>query len=185
MAPTADELQFIDRGRILAAQQREVNPFADEPLVAGFDASEGGSAWNVIRFRRGLDARNVPVPIRLPGEMSRDRNALLAKLSEIMKDERPASKVAMLFVDSAYGTPYVERLHLLGYKNAVEINFGAASPDRHQANMRAYLWNLQKEWLLRGAISADDEKPASDLAGPGFHLKANTNQLVIESKEHM
>lgn len=66
-----------------------------------------------------------------------------------------------------------------------EVNFGAASPDRHQANMRAYMWNQQKEWLLRGAISADDEKLAADLGAPGFHLKANTNQLVIESKEHM
>jgi hypothetical protein len=79
----------------------------------------------------------------------------------------------------------VERLHLLGYSKVVEINFGAASPDRHQANMRAYMWNLQKEWLLRGAIEAEDEKLASDLGAPGFHLKANTTQLVIESKEHM
>ena len=185
LAPTADELQFIDRGRILAAQQREVKPFADEPLIAGFDASGGGSAWNVIRFRRGLDARNVPAPIRIPGEQSRDRNALMAKLAEVMRDERPTHKVAAMFVDSAYGAPYVERLHLLGFSNVIEINFGAASPDRHQANMRAYMWNLGKDWLLRGAISADDEKLASDLGAPGFHLKANTNQLVIESKEHM
>ena len=56
-----------------------------------------------------------------------------------------------------------------------QLNFGTASPDHHQANMRAYEWNLQKEWLLRGAIPADDEKLASDVAGPGFHLKANTN----------
>lgn len=185
LAPTADELQFIDRGRILTAQQRDVVTFSDEPLIAGFDASGGGSAWNVIRFRRGLDARNVPAPIRIPGEQSRDRSALLGILSELMKDERPAFKIAMMFVDSAFGAPYVERLHLLGYQNVIEVNFGAASPDRHQANMRAYMWNLQKEWLLRGAILADDEKLASDLAGPGFHLKANTNQLVIESKEHM
>jgi hypothetical protein len=51
--------------------------------------------------------------------------------------------------------------------------------------MRAYMWNLQTEWLLRSAISEDDENLASDLAGPGFHLKANTNQLVIERKDHM
>jgi hypothetical protein len=28
-----------------------------------------------------------------------------------------------------------------------QLNFGTASPDHHQANMRAYEWNLQKEWL--------------------------------------
>jgi hypothetical protein len=185
LPPSADELQFIDRGRIVAAQQREVKTFDDEPLVAGFDASGGGSAWNVIRFRRGLDARNVPAPIRVPGEQSRDRNALMAKLAGVMGDERPTHKVTAMFVDSAYGAPYVERLHLLQFSNVIEVNFGAASPDRHQANMRAYMWNRQKEWLLRGAISADDEKLASDLGAPGFHLKPNTNQLVIESKEHM
>jgi hypothetical protein len=53
-----------------------------------------------------------------------------------------------MFVDFAYGAPYVERLHLLGFANVIEVNFGTASPDRHQANMRAYMWNLQKEWLL-------------------------------------
>lgn len=110
----------------------------------------------MIRFRRGLDARNVPPPIRVPGEQSRDRNALLAKLAELMKDESPAFKVAMLFVDSAFGAPYVERLHALGFANVIEVNFVAPSSDRHRANMRAYMWNLRKGWLLRGAISADD-----------------------------
>ena len=50
-----------------------------------------------------------------------------------------------------------------------KLNFGAPSPDRHRANLRAYVWNLTKEWLLRGAIEPDDEMLASDLAGPGFH----------------
>ena len=56
LPPLAAEAQFIDRGRILDAQQRTVVTFPDEPLIAGFDASGGGSAWNVIRFRRGLAA---------------------------------------------------------------------------------------------------------------------------------
>ena len=39
-------------------------------------------------------------------------------------------------------------------------------------------------WLLRGATPADDEKLASDLAEPGFHLK-RTQPTGIESKDHM
>jgi hypothetical protein len=183
LPPTADELQFIDRARILGAQQRQVETFDDDPLIAGFDASGGGSAWNVVRFRRGMDARSHP-PLRVPGEHSRDRSGLLAKLAAIMGDERPGYKVAVMFVDSAYGAPYVERLHVLGYDNVIEVNFGGASLDRHQANMRAYMWNATKEWLPHGAIPADDEKLALDLAGPGAHIKAN-NQLVLESKADM
>jgi hypothetical protein len=52
----ADELQFIDFASIQTARKRAVEVLRDEPLIAGFDVSGGGAAWNVIRFRRGLDA---------------------------------------------------------------------------------------------------------------------------------
>jgi hypothetical protein len=107
---------------------------------------------------------------------------LIAKLAEIMKHERPGFKVAVLFVDSAFGSPYVERLHVLGYRNVVEVNFGSPAPDRHQANVRAYIWNLAKEWLPRGAIDPADEKLAMDLSGPGAKIREKTGQLVLESK---
>lgn len=183
LPPLADELQFIDQARILGARKRTVEAFDDDPLIAGFDASGGGSAWNVIRFRRGLDGDCLP-PIRIPGEQSRDRSALLAKLAEIMRDDRPGYKVAAMFVDSAFGAPYVERLHVLGYDNVIEINFGGDSPDRHQYNFRAFMWNQAKEWLPHGSIPQDDEKLALDLAGPGAHIRSD-NRLVIESKQKM
>jgi hypothetical protein len=130
-----------------------------------------------------MDTRSIP-PIRIPGEQTRDRSAMLARLAAVMRDQRPAFKVAVMFIDSAYGAPYVERLHVLGFANVIEVNFGAASPDRHQANMRAYMWNLAKEWLPHGAIPADDEKLALDLGSPGAHIRTN-GQLVLESKESM
>jgi hypothetical protein len=183
LPPLASELQSIDRARILAAQQRQVETFDDDPLIAGFDPSGGGTAWNVVRFRRGVDARSSP-PIRIPGEQTRDRSAMLARLAAVMRDQRPACKVAVMFIDSAYGAPYVERLHVLGFANVVEVNFGAASRDRHQANMRAYMWNLAREWLQDGAIPDDDEKLVLDLGSPGAHIRS-TGQLVLESKESM
>ena len=109
---------------------------------------------------------------------------MLARLAAVMRDQRPAFKVAKMFIDSAYGAPYVELLHALGFANVIEVNFGAASPDRHQANMRAYMWNLTKEWLPHGAIPVDDEKLALDLGSPGAHIRTN-GQLVLESQESM
>ena len=73
---------------------------------------------------------------------------------------------------------------MLGFSNVVEVNFGAPSLDRHQANMRAYMWNQCKEWLPRGAIPADDERLALDLGSPGAHIRPN-GQLVLESKDAM
>ena len=66
-APSASELQYIDRARVRAAQQRLVVSSLVDPLIAGFDVSGGGRAWNVIRFRRGLNFNERPA-IRIPGE---------------------------------------------------------------------------------------------------------------------
>jgi hypothetical protein len=182
MAPRAGELQFIDQERVWQAQQREATSFPDDPLIAGFDVSGGGAAWNVIAFRRGLDARTIPA-VRVPGEQTRERSAMVAKLAEILSDKRPSHKVAMMFVDSAFGAPYVERLKSMGFTNIQEVNFGARAHDRHDANMRAYMWRRMKEWLDKGAIPSDTVLEV-DLTGPGYHLN-RSEQLVIEGKADM
>ena len=185
LPPRASELQFIDQERVWQAQKR-ITPvvFADEPLIAGVDVSDGGSAWNVIRFRRGLDGRTIP-PVRIPGEKVRgDRGPFLGKLVEVLNGEYEGQKVAMMFIDSAFGAPYVERLHVMGYKNVQEIRFGSESLDRHQANLRAHMWAKVKEWLSTGVIQPKDEKLEIDLTAPGYHINKQ-DRLVIESKEDM
>lgn len=183
LPPLASELQFIDGQRIQEAQRRRVETLSDEPLIVGVDVSGGGSAWTVGRFRRGHDARSLR-PIRITGERSRDRNHVIAILAEALSDQSPERRIDAMFIDSAFGSPIVERLHVLGYKHVTEINFGGDSPDSHCANMRAFMWNRGKDWLLRGAIPLDDHRLAVDFAGPGFHLNQK-NQLVLESKESM
>jgi hypothetical protein len=49
--------------------------------------------------------------------------------------------------------------------------------------MARYMWDKMKDWLLHGAIEAD-EKMAADLAGPGYHIN-RSNLLVLESKADM
>jgi hypothetical protein len=50
----------------------------------------------------------------------------------------------------------------LGFNHVT--NFGLVhTPDRTKANMRAYMWDKMKDWLLHGAIETD-EKMAADLA---------------------
>jgi hypothetical protein len=185
LPPRASELQFIDQTRVYEAQRRALPAtFGDEPLVVGVDVSDGGAAWNVIRFRRGADARSIR-PIRIPGEKVRgDRGALLAVLAEVLNGEHNGARVAMMFIDSAFGAPYVERLRTMGHKNVQEVRFGADSPDRHQANMRAYMWAKAKEWLAGGCIEAKDQTLETDLTAPGYHINRQ-DRLVIESKEDM
>lgn len=181
LPPRASELQFIDKVRVDEARRRTVRVPEDEPLVAGFDVSGGGKAWNVMRFRRGLDG-NPRAPIRIPGEQDADRSQRIGLCAEILSDRRPAHRVAAMFVDSAFGSPIVARLQALGFDNIYEVNFGGASPDSHRENMRAHMWAQVKEWLLRGMLPPHDEGLADQLTLPGFHLNRRS-RLVLESKD--
>jgi hypothetical protein len=184
LPPSASELQYIDKARIDEARQRKQTALADDPLIAGFDVSGGGRAWNVIRFRRGLDGdpQGMP-PIRIPGEKDPDRSQRLGICAELLRDDRPERKVAALFIDSAFGAAIAVGLKNLGFTNVFEINNGSQSPDPHFANMRAFCWSKGKEWLLLGGLRDDDER-ASQLALPGYHINSS-GKLVIESKKSL
>jgi hypothetical protein len=184
LPPSASELQYIDKARIDEARQRKQTALADDPLIAGFDVSGGGKAWNVIRFRRGLDGdpQGMP-PIRISGEKDPDRSQRLGICAELLRDDRPERKVAALFIDSAFGAAIAVGLKNLGFTNVFEINNGSQSPDPHFANMRAFCWSKGKEWLLLGGLRDDDEL-GSQLALPGYHINSS-GKLVIESKKSL
>jgi len=182
LPPTADELQYIDFRTLQAARKRAVEVLRDEPLIAGFDVSGGGAAWNVIRFRCGLDGRTYP-PIRITGEQGRERAVLIAKAAEVLRSGVNGHPVAAMFVDSAFGAAIVERLLTMGFRNVHEVNFGGHSPDLHCANYRAFMWRQMKDWLAKGAVP-DDERFAQQLGSPGYHVN-RSNRLVIEAKQEM
>ena len=184
LPPAASDAQFIDATRVFAAQKRAGWAAADEPLIAGVDVSGGGAAWTVCRFRRGLDARTKP-PIRLTGQQSQDRTRLAAVLAEVLQDRHPDRFVAMMFLDTAFGAPIAEKLRHLGFGDRVtEVQFGGECPSPYQANMRAYMWNRMKDWLVTGTIAKDDRRLEADLMAPGYHLDRR-DRLVLESKESM
>lgn len=183
LPPSASDAQFIDQNRVIEAQKREVVVLPDEPLIAGADLAWGGGDDNVIRFRRGNDARSIP-PIRIKGEFTRDPAVLTNRLSDVLNREYDGRKVAMLFLDSAgIAGPIGARLRDLGHRNVQEVNFGSDSPDMHYRYQRDYMWGKMKEWLLVGAIDRHPELEA-DLVAPG--IRPDGKQRVwLESKETM
>ena len=181
LPPAASELQYIDKARVEAARHRKQVPMPDEPMIAGFDVSGGGKAWNEIRFRRGLDGDPVDMkPIRIPGEHDPDRSQRVGICAELLRDQRSGRKLAAMFVDSAFGAAIVVRLKAMGFQNVFEVNFGGASPDPHCKNMRAYMYAKCKDWLMLGGLP-NDENLCSQLCLPGYHID-NSGKLVMESK---
>lgn len=183
LPPNAEDAQFIDSARVLAAQKRPVLELPDTPLVAGCDLAWGGSDSNVIRFRRGMDGRSIPA-IRIPGELTRDPNVLTNRLADILTTTYSGRPVSMLFLDSAgIAGPIANRLREQGHRNIQEVNFGADSIDTKCRYMRDYMWQKMKEWLATAAIDSTP-RLESDLLGPG--LREDLKQRIwLESKKEM
>ena len=186
--PRASEAQFIDADRVRGAQLRDPQVLDDEPLVAGVDFAWGGDDDNVVRFRRGNDARSIK-PIRIAGEFTRDPSVMTAKLEDVLTREHDVGngkkqKVAMLFLDSAgIAGPVGARLRLLGHSNVIDVNFGADSPDEKYAYLRDFMWGKLKDWLLNAAIDKDPQLEA-DLCGPGV-VPDRKQRVKLEPKEAM
>jgi hypothetical protein len=183
LPPNTDTAQYIDSELIAKAQVRTVRSLPDDALVAGVDFAWGGADDNIVRFRKGHDARSI-APIKIKGEFTRDPAVMTGKLADVLTRSYNGEKLAMLFFDSAgIAAPVESRLRALGHRNIMVVNFGADSPDMHYAYMRDYMWGKMKEWLADGAIDKDAGL-ASDLAKP--ILVSDPKQRVkLESKDVM
>lgn len=183
LPPRASDAQFIDQQRVLDAQKRQVFVLPDEPLVAGCDLAWGGGDDNVIRFRRGADARSIR-PIRVKGEFTRDPNVLTTRLADVLSTSYEGRRVHTLFLDSAgIAGPIGQRLRQLGHQNVREVNFGADSPDDKCRYMRDFMWQRMKEWLSTAAIDSHPELEA-DLVGPGIRNDVR-QRIWLEDKKSM
>jgi hypothetical protein len=181
LPPNASDAQYIDHDRVKAAQAREVVVLPDEPLVAGCDLAWGGADWNVIRFRRGRDARSIP-PVRIPGKLTKDPAVLTNRLADVLTAAYDGHQVAMLFMDSAgIAGPVAQRLRELGHRNVTEVNFGADSPNPKRRFYRDHMWAELHDWLPTGAIDTHP-RLETDLQTPG--LRPDSKQRIwLESKE--
>jgi hypothetical protein len=183
LPPAAGSAQYIDQELIAAAQKRQIAYDPRAQLVAAVDFAWGGDDDNVVRFRRGYDARSIP-PIRIKGEFTRDPAVLTGKLAEVLTRDYEGEFVAMLFMDSAgIAAPVESNLRAMGFENLMSGNFGAHSPDPKMAFMRDFMWASMKEWMRKGAIP-DDPELATDLAGPCL-VSDKQQRVKLESKELM
>lgn len=187
--PLAGGGKFIGVDLIQGAQQREARALADDPLIAGVDLAWGGDDSSVARFRKGADARSIK-PIKVNGQRCKDPAVMVGQCADILTKTYGSEKVAMMFIDGSgvgsHAGVIVARLHQMGFKNVIAINFGdQAMKSDFYVLRRDEMWGLMKEWLRIGAID-DDKMLAADLQKPA--LMSDTGgkgRIKLEPKDKM
>jgi len=185
--PKGGSGQFIDLETISIAQQRRAIPLPTDALVCGVDFAWGGADDNVIRFRKGSDARSIPA-IRVKGEFTRDAAVMVGKLADVLGKTYDGEKVAMMFVDGSgvggNAGAVVAGVRNLGHQNIQEVNFGHDAIDSiHYCYRRDEMWGRMKDWLRESGAIDSDPGLAADLAKP--MLVGGGDRVKLESKDVM
>lgn len=176
--PKASELQLIPSDWVAAAMHREGVYGMDDALVCGIDIARGGEDNNVIRFRRGMDAKSIK-PIRIPGSETRDTTLFIARVCTAVQEHSPDA----VFVDSTgVGGPVADQLRrLMPGVPIIDVNFASAAPDIHYANMRTYIWWRLREALRAGLAIDDDATLEAELTSPEYSHNQR-DQIALEKK---
>jgi hypothetical protein len=183
--PLAGGGKFIDLELVQRAQMSHGQALPADALVAGVDFAWGGSDDNVIRFRKGLDARSI-APIKVKGEFTKDPAVMVGKIVDVLSRTYGGEQVSMMFFDSAGIASSVQSgVRALGFKDRIMIvNFGADSPRPHCAYFRDYMWSEMKDWMLAGGAIDKDHELAADLQKP-ILVSDRLQRVKLESKEDM
>jgi hypothetical protein len=176
--PRASSLQLIPTDWVRAAMTREAVSFTNDALVMGIDIARGGDDSNVVRFRRGLDARTIP-PFRMPGSETRDTTRFIAKVCDLIAEYQPDA----VFVDSTgVGGPVADQLRrLCPATSVIDVNFASMAPDQHYCNMRTYMWWRVRESLRAGLAVDDDPALEQELTSPEY-THNQRDQVALEKK---
>jgi len=186
--PVAGGGKFIDMELVTLAQNRGASALPDEPLIVGVDFAYGGADDNVIRFRRGYDARSIP-PQKIKGQFTKDPAVMTGRLADILSGTFQGHKVAMMFVDGSgvggNAGSIVARLRALGHKNIIEVNFGHDAIDnQHYAYRRDEMWGRMKAWMRDGGAIDKDPGLAADLQKP-ILVSDRLQRVKLEPKDMM
>lgn len=177
--PRASDLQLIPGDWVAEAMKREAVYGMDDALICGIDIARGGIDNNVIRFRRGMDARSIK-PIKIPGSETRNTTVFIARVCTAVAEHKPDA----VFVDSTgVGGPVADQLRrLMPGVPIIDVNFASQAPDRHYANMRTYIWWKMREALRAGLAIEDDADLETELTSPEYDHNAS-DQIALEKKK--
>lgn len=184
--PRFGSRQFISGELVRAAMSdnRQVIATVYDPLIMGVDVARFGDNKTVIAFRRGYDARAIPL-FKMHGA---DTMEVASRVMALFEEYKPDA----LFVDEGgVGGGVVDRLRMLRYP-VLGVQFGARANNNRDIgegrnnyyNLRSEIFGLCRDWLRRGTILYDKDL-LDGLSAPYYsHRSVNgVDSILLEKKD--
>jgi hypothetical protein len=174
--PKQGDENFISRGAVEEAVQRELEPDPGAPMIMGVDPARMGRDKAVIRFRQGRDARSIK-PIVYP-------KCTTAEMAEYCADAIEKYKPDSVMIEGdGIGGPVAELLKAAGYR-VTEVLVGASAQDPSvYYKHRTELWGRMRTWLDSGCLP-DEPELIEDLSGMRYSFNLS-GQLALWPKDKM
>jgi hypothetical protein len=178
--PNSSELQLIAAETIRSARKRPVISQTWEPLIFSIDIARFGNNESVAGFRRGKDARSIPVQ-RWRGLSTIETGT---RICNLIAQHQPDAT----FIDEGgVGGGVVDFVRHLGY-SCIGVNFGIPASTKPNgilvSNKRAEMYVGLNEWLREGGCIEDDNDLEEQLISIEYHFDKK-QQIQLMSKEDM
>ena len=174
--PRQGDYQFIGRGDVDDAVQREAFDDPGSPLVMGVDPARYGDDSAVLAYRKGRDAKSIP--------FERYKSCSITELAEHVARGIDKYKPDAVFVEGdGVGGGVVDVLKQAGFK-VTEVKTGGGAQDKEMyGNHRTEMWGRIREWLPTGSLPNLKEL-GDDLCAPMYEFTLK-GQLKLEPKDKM
>ncbi len=182
--PSSSNAQLIPSDDVRAAMSRTAQAFTHEALIMGVDVARQGDDESVIAFRRGNDARTIP--------MARYRGLNNVELAQQVVVLMEQWKPDAIFIDGGgVGAGVIDFLRHLGH-SPIEIQFGggAGIPTDGEAvaNKRAEMYCSLRSWLRRDGCIENNRDLFTQLISIEYgysKIKSKQDSIVLSPKDEL
>tara|TARA_R110000751_G_C13760166_1_gene479177 strand:+ start:50 stop:1582 length:1533 start_codon:yes stop_codon:yes gene_type:complete len=174
--PRQGDDNFIARGEVEDAVERELIPDNGAPLLMGVDPARMGRDKAVIRFRQGRDARSIQPQVFA--------KCTTEQMAEHCSTAIEKYKPDHVFIEAdGIGGPVCELLSNAGYR-IIEVQAGGAAQDKTVFYLhRTELWGRMRDWIPTGCLPSEGEL-VDDLCAMRYSVNLK-GQLALWPKEKM
>lgn len=174
--PNQSTAQFVPSDTVREARKREPKFNHTDPLILGVDVGRFGSDPTVFTFRRGRDAKSIPVE----EHMKMDTMWTAGRIVELNNEYGPDA----IFIDgNGLGGGVVDRCRQLNV-DVIEVNSSFKPTNRDYRSKGDEIWGDTRDWIAEGGAIPDNEQLETELTTREYFFDKQ-NRISLESKDDL